>query len=453
MKIVAHCLASALVLLSTADAQAAVELTLVDQVWIDGQDGTNGEYTDIWAEGDYAYIGSWDTTGVSIFNIADPNNAFYVDRYIAGKTFYDVKVSNGIGYFANDGGDGLHVVDLSNPATPTLITKVTSAEDGFDSIHNISIFGNRLYQTSGGGTTVKVFDITDPNTPTFVRNITTSVSGLHDITALGDRLYTSSFGGSTEIYDISSMSASVAPTLLGSISSGSASHSNWVSDDGNLLASARETGGGGIRLYDISDPSSPVLKSEVYALDLGIDATTPHNPIIVGDTLYVSWYEAGLQVFDISDPNNMVRTGYYDTYPLGANDQDGNWGVYPFLGDDRILLSDYSGGLFIVSTEPGDILGDIDGSGSLDGADWLQFIASHEADLSGLTPEQQFSAGDLDSNGFNDYDDLVLFKGYYEAAYGLEAFEAMIATVPEPASFTLLAASLLGIGYRRRRQG
>ena len=80
-------------------------------------------------------------------------------------------------------------------------------------------------------------------------------------------------------------------------------------------------------------------------------------------------------MYNIADPYNPVFVGSYDTY-TGPYDEEGecagfttdrlhpnwadfapypvgcgDWGVYPFLGNDRILASDFDGGLFILSLD------------------------------------------------------------------------------------------------------
>jgi len=88
-----------------------------------------------------------------------------------------------------------------------------------------------------------------------------------------------------------------------------------------------------VRIYDISDPAHAILVKTINAASLGISAFSPHNPVIVGNLLFVSWYQAGLQVFDLTNPADPVWIGAYDTYPLPGNtDLAGNWGVFPFLG-------------------------------------------------------------------------------------------------------------------------
>ena len=315
----------------------------------------NNRYGDVWGAGNYAYVGSFSGSGVAIFDISDPANATLVTQYGTGSggRFKDVKVQNNVGYFASDNGGGVHLVDLTDPANPVMLSQIDSSISGYDSIHNVTISGNFLFEADSHTEVVKVFDVSNPLAPTFVRDIvTTDTRFIHDATAIGNRLYTSGWSGTTDIYDISGMSATQAPTLLGTISSGGNSHSNWANNAGTILVSAREIANGDVRIFDISDPTNPSLLASIDAASLGIDAHSPHNPVIMGDVLYVSWYQAGLQMFDISDPSNPLRIGAYDTFPGAVSGFDGNWGVYPFLGPDRILLSDLDGGLFIVSAVP-----------------------------------------------------------------------------------------------------
>lgn len=74
--------------------------------------------------------------------------------------------------------------------------------------------------------------------------------------------------------------------------------------------------------------------------------------MIEGNLLYVSWYQAGAQVFDIADPKNPTL-GRFDTFSGPVSCFDGNLGVYPFLGSDRILASDIDTGLYVLSLTGG----------------------------------------------------------------------------------------------------
>ena len=72
----------------------------------------------------------------------------------------------------------------------------------------------------------------------------------------------------------------------------------------------------------------------------------------MGNLLFVSWYQQGLAVFDIADPTHPILVGNYDTWPGPSYEVfgggDGDWGVYPFVGLDRVLVSDRATGLYIL---------------------------------------------------------------------------------------------------------
>src|SRR5262249_47563325 len=65
--------------------------------------------------------------------------------------------------------------------------------------------------------------------------------------------------------------------------------------------------------------------------------------------LFLSWYQNGIQIFDITDRTRPVRVGFYDTYPSAESSSfQGNWGVFPHLGFDKLLISDIQSGLFVM---------------------------------------------------------------------------------------------------------
>ena len=141
------------------------------------------------------------------------------------------------------------------------------------------------------------------------------------------------------------------PLALGSLSSyidSGYNHSGWLSNDGNVYALADETFGMAIKLLDVSDPAN---MSVISTMDSGVDTlSTPHNLIIKGDSLYVSYYNDGFYIFDISDPANPTTAGYFrtSTEPHIDGNYRGAWGVYPFLPSGLILISDMQNGLFVL---------------------------------------------------------------------------------------------------------
>jgi len=127
-------------------------------------------------------------------------------------------------------------------------------------------------------------------------------------------------------------------------------HSGWLSNDGLIYAFADETAGKRIKICDASDLTDIEVLSMI---DIPYyDNLVVHNLLMKDSFLYVSYYEAGLQIFDISDPSFPQRVAYFDTYqPANQGSYYGAWGVFPFLTDDKILVSDMQSGLFLLKLE------------------------------------------------------------------------------------------------------
>ncbi len=325
-------------------------------------------YANVWGnvgtKGTFAYVGSYDANGVLIFDITNPdapilasNYTYKVSNPICGTNcdnqLEDVEVQNGIGYFASNTVGGIHIVDVSNPYAPKLITRITSAIGGWDGVHTVLVNGNYLYVPHYFvDPKMQVWDISDPASPVLKWTfLTTDPNSVRASSIHGNTLYTSGWGGHTDIWDVTNI-ATEPPQLLGTILSGVDSHSSSPTPDGNYLVGSREliANGGDVRIYNVSNPANVTLTSLITMPEFGIESVSPHNPAVVGNLLYNSWYDAGLMVFDITNVANPVLVGSYDTWPgaITIGSYDGDWGVYPYLGQNEILVSDQDTGLYIL---------------------------------------------------------------------------------------------------------
>jgi hypothetical protein len=227
---------------------------------------------------------------------------------------------------------------------------------------------------------------------------------------------------------------------------GARSHTSMVSPDGKTLVVAQERPDGQVRIYDISninqpnDPDTPVLLSTLTRTSVGIEAHSPHHPMIHGDLLFMAWYEAGLQVFNIADPAHPIRVGSYDTYAGTSTNYNGDWGVFPMLGLNKVLLSDRTRGLIVVDATEAAPTGDLNYDGAVDGADFL--VWQRGLGAANATTMQGDGNRDQLVNGL----DLAVWRQQFGQTGGHAA-----AAVPECAPLAMTAPILLLLVRLRRR--
>ena len=99
-------------------------------------------------------------------------------------------------------------------------------------------------------------------------------------------------------------------------------------------------------IWDVSDLDDPQLIKEHF----GTQEATDHNLYVRGDIMYQSNYQSGLRVLDISDPENPVEVGYFDTVPYGDNSagMGGSWSNYPFFESGIVIVTSGREGLFVL---------------------------------------------------------------------------------------------------------
>lgn len=358
----AFCAASLLAFSSQGEAQY-LNTQQISQLSL----GNDSETKDIWAENNYIYI-SRGELGVDIIDATNQQAPFKVStiRPFAGSAnidMEDVQVHNGIAYIANHVPNGaptphagLFIYDVSNAAAPVELGRLEWGAGAWyhlgANIHNVYVHddGTSIYafMSSRTSSAVEVFDVTNAASPTWMSTIYPpltqygTIPGVaHEISVQGNLCFTTWLDAGFAIHDISNP---VAPTLVSHTPySGAYTYHAWPTDDGTHLLTTDAWTNIGLQIWDITTPSTPVLKGSWTSGSGSI----MHNAFVKGNKAYISHFEDGLHVLDISDLSNPVQVGWFDT-DMGANgfNTNGNYGVYAF--DNNIYLSHRDDGLYII---------------------------------------------------------------------------------------------------------
>lgn len=336
-------------------------------------------FNDVWGYVDgsqeYAILGGRDS--IYIIDISDPENPVknYSIYQSDTSTWRDMKVYQHYLYAIADSGPssnkGVTIYDLSQ--LPDTVTYVGSLDQQFTRGHNIFIDTEnaRLYAVGiPGNQDVCVYDLSDPANPalwdciafdTIVHPDTMSLDKyyIHDIFVRNNIAYCSHGYMGYFIWDMNDKSN---VHLLGAIDGSNLGngyvHSSWNTDDNQKAVVATEVGSDPkLYLIDQADLENMDVLYEwkeplLECNDPGnTSKKIPHNPYIIGDHVYVSHYNDGLQVLKIAD-DTLGRVAYYDTYTQNNNynsQWNGNWGVFPFFPSGMVVASDQAHGLHTLS--------------------------------------------------------------------------------------------------------
>ena len=395
-------------------------------------DGT--KYAIMGVRAGVAFVNVSTLTGVTV--IPGPNgscSAYWRD--IKTYKHYCYAVSECIGT-----NQGLMIMDMSFlPDSVHFVKSVPVDPLGDVTSHNLSIDTLNGYAYLEGrnqaNQSIHVFSLADPENPVHVNSFGDAV-GIHDITAVDDTIYVAD--GNAPTISIYNMANKFSPTLLARITIPSAGyvHNCWPTGDRKHLVTTEETFNKTVKIWDIQD----LLNIQLVGQFLG-NSDVAHNAICIGDTVYMSHYAAGIEVWDISTPSTPQRLANFDTYPPSNSGFEGCWGVYPFAGDGYVYASNLDGKFFILQMvdstavdddndgfpnnadncptmfNPGQEDADSDGVGDLcDNCPSVSNPGQEDSDSNGIGDACDYVCGDSDDNGSISLADAVYIMNFIFAS-------------------------------------
>lgn len=332
-----------------------------------GRLGYTQTLNDVWGWVDtvnnkeYALVGV--QNGLSIVDVSNPSNPVQTNFFSGANSIWrDMKTYGKYAYTVHDNytgtSNGIFIVDMSTIGNtfPTTFTRnpfITVGTTGYilDRAHNIYIDETAgmlfVFGANVGNGGALIFDIaTDPTNPALLGVFDDYY--LHDGVSRGDTLWGAAvldgifipidirIPGSPSMY-----TTHTTPYNF--------THNIWFSDDNQRVFTTDEKSGAFIAEYDVSDFNN-VTELDRIRTHYGTNVI-PHNAHFFNDFLVNSYYTAGVQIVDVSQPGLMIETGYYDTSLDSGSGFNGCWGAYPYLPSGNILATDRQRGLFVLQSD------------------------------------------------------------------------------------------------------
>jgi choice-of-anchor B domain-containing protein len=305
------------------------------------------------------------TYWVDVTNPATPSVSAYKVGAHNGAIWREVKTYQNYCYVASDDGGTNRFQIFDMQYLPDSVQKVYDSQAIFKRGHTLWVDGNRLYVSSvtysnNSFSSLNVYSLANPANPVLLRRLDQDYSFInhaHDVFARNDTVYASCGYDGLYVFRLTTSNTFSIITSLTSYPFSGYNHSSALTPNGQTLVFLDEVPASlPVKVADVSSLSNIQVLSTINQYS----NTTPHNPFIVNNQYcFVSSYQDGLQLFDISNPNAPFLAGFFDTYPLAGGNNNtwpngatyrGQWGAYPFFPSKNIFALDQTNGIFMLST-------------------------------------------------------------------------------------------------------
>lgn len=348
---------------------AASNFTLLSN--ISPESGSGAKYSGCWGwtqpvtNKEYAIACSKNGTYfIDVTNPLTPTVSAYVAGTSSNGTWRETKTYQNYCYVVcDDGGStGFQVIDMST--LPATVTLVSSNMNLFKRGHACWVDGDKLYvsgitYSNTSQSSMNVYSLANPASPVLLRELKQDynfITYVHDEFVRHDTVFASC--GNQGLY-IFKFNANNTFTQLGSLTTYSGSgynHSTSLTPDGQTMVMLDEVPASlPIKVLNVNNLSN----IQVLAITNQFPQTTPHNPFVVSNQYcFVSSYKDGTQLYDISNPSSPVLAGYFDTYNQGGGNNNtwsgsaysGQWGCYPYFPSKNIFALDMQNGVFMIKS-------------------------------------------------------------------------------------------------------
>ncbi len=326
----------------------------------------NGQITvNVRQQGGVAYVARY-RDGLRIVDVSDPAAPVELGHSpvrVPDFEFYnDVKVVRGaddrLYAIAASSERGAVAIDVTEPSAPEEVATFPEPEDdaGYVDVHTLFIDGGRAYLANLTRRGLDVFDVADPRNPEPLGSyVDAQVSGrgdfVHDLHVEGERAYLNYWNLGLVAVDVSDPAAIERVGAFADYAPRQ-SHSNWVTDAGGRRISVHGDEGfdAHVRIIDVDEGGGGFAQIGSYQTRSHVSV---HNILAAGETAYVTYYQDGLRVLDLADPQDPQPIAHFNTWPgaepgYGMMFFEGAIGVDVDEASELIYLADTHQGLLIL---------------------------------------------------------------------------------------------------------
>lgn len=293
--------------------------------------------------GNYAYVGNSATNlyGLHVIDISNPASPVVLGRVPEmpwpadpSDTTFQIALSGNYAYLAR-GESGLDIVDVSDPASPQRVGRYapTSCYPYLcDTAAGVGVANSYIYLSddttpSMSLANLDVIDASNPASPQRVGGCSLRPAGRIAISGTYAIVAGTSMDSASDGMQVLDVSNPLSPQVLGFTL---LENARDVAIEGSY---AYVAAGGGLKVVDIQDPAQPQVVG-VY------DTPGSARAVFVsGSRAYVADYNAGLAVIDISNPASPRWESGYDTTGLASD---------LVVSGDYVYLADGLGGFVIL---------------------------------------------------------------------------------------------------------
>ncbi|MBP7809750.1 MAG: choice-of-anchor B family protein [Bacteroidia bacterium] len=318
---------------------------------------------------EYAVVGS--SKGTYFIDITAPASPTVCD-YVAGTSspgvWREVNIYQNYAYVVSDNSppNSFQIIDMQYlPDSVHVVhnSSTTHFERGhavYVDVNKAKLYVSGIRFQGSGSANMRVYSLATPSAPVLLRTLAQdypSITYVHDMFVRNDTVYAHCGNQGLHVYKLTASNTFTALGSLTGYADAGYCHSSSLTKDGKTLIMCDEVPTGlRIKSLDVSNLSN-ITVNALFRPNSN-SQFVGHNPYVVGDKYaFVSCYQDGLYLYDISSPATPTIAGYFDTHPqggasasnnYGSSSYNGNWGAFPYTKSGLIVACDMQNGVFIL---------------------------------------------------------------------------------------------------------